>query len=271
MTRLIACLIAAALLLPLAGGKAADAPPARTPAALRVLTYNIHHGAGADGVLDLERIARVIRSAEPDLVALQEVDVNTRRSGGVDQAAKLGELTGMHASFAKAMDYDGGQYGCAILSRRRPVEARRHPLPADEGREPRVLAEVRVTAGDEPGAPPVVFLGTHLDHASEAQRLSQVREIERVTSRIDGPAVILAGDLNARPGSEVMTELLRHWTDATADPELKTFPAAAPRSKIDYVLYRPGPRLKPVESRVLEEKVASDHRPVLTVFQILPE
>ena len=63
-----------------------------TSRTLRVLTYNIHHAAGTDGKVDIERIARVIQSAKPDLVALQEVDQATKRSGGVDQLARLAEL-----------------------------------------------------------------------------------------------------------------------------------------------------------------------------------
>ena len=64
---------------------------------MRILTYNIHHGEGLDGRIDLPRIAAVIAAQRPDLVALQEVDRNARRSGGVDQAAELGRLTGLQA------------------------------------------------------------------------------------------------------------------------------------------------------------------------------
>ena len=95
---------------------AGEVPPA-APASLRVLTYNIHIGKGLDGKLDLERIARVIRDSKADVVALQEVDVKTRRTENVDQAAELARLTNMHVHFGKAMDHDGGAYGVAILSR----------------------------------------------------------------------------------------------------------------------------------------------------------
>src|SRR5687768_6315860 len=90
-------------------------PADETPRVVRVLTYNIHHGEGTDRRFDLERLAAVIKSVNPDLVGLQEVDEKTARSNGVDQAARLGELTGMHAIFGKAMDYQGGAYGLAIL------------------------------------------------------------------------------------------------------------------------------------------------------------
>src|SRR5215471_8946587 len=91
----------------------AEAPKNMT---VRVLTYNIHHGEGSDDVFDLPRIARVISDAKPDLVALQEVDEKTNRSSGVSQITELGRLTGMHAVFGEAMEYDDGGYGVGILS-----------------------------------------------------------------------------------------------------------------------------------------------------------
>ena len=77
-----------------APGEAGRDGPARE---LRVLSYNIHHGRGTDGAIDLPRIARVIAATRPDLVALQEVDRGTGRANGVDQADALGELTGLAA------------------------------------------------------------------------------------------------------------------------------------------------------------------------------
>ncbi len=102
---------------------------AAKPVRVRVLTYNIHHGAGTDGKTDLARTAGAIKRLTPDLVALQEVDKATTRSRGVDQAAELGRLTGMHFAFGKAMDFAGGQYGEAILSRYPLMEIQVHSLP----------------------------------------------------------------------------------------------------------------------------------------------
>ncbi|HEY3237285.1 MAG TPA: endonuclease/exonuclease/phosphatase family protein, partial [Polyangiaceae bacterium] len=84
---------------------------------LRLVTYNTHHGECVDGRFELERLAAIIRSLDPDLVGLQEVDNLTVRSGNVDQARVLGELTGMRHAFGRAMDFDGGEYGEAVLSR----------------------------------------------------------------------------------------------------------------------------------------------------------
>ena len=82
---------------------------------ITVLSYNIHHGAGMDTILNLERIARVIKSESPDIVALQEVDINTERTGKVNQIEVLGKLTNMNFAFGKSIDLLGGQYGNAIL------------------------------------------------------------------------------------------------------------------------------------------------------------
>src|SRR5207248_6293546 len=103
---------------------------ATTPTTIRVLTYNVHHGEGRDGEVDLARLSRVISSAEPDLVALQEVDIGTERTDMVNQVAELARLTGMYAQFGKAMDYMGGGYGVAVLSRWSFLTTENQPLPS---------------------------------------------------------------------------------------------------------------------------------------------
>jgi endonuclease/exonuclease/phosphatase family metal-dependent hydrolase len=77
---------------------------------LRLLSYNIHHGAGMDNKLDLSRVAAFIKQQKPDIVFLQEVDKNCTRTKNVDQVAELGKLTGMKPVFAKFMNFQGGEY-----------------------------------------------------------------------------------------------------------------------------------------------------------------
>ncbi len=84
---------------------------------LRIMTYNIHHCEGTDRQIDIERIAEIIRKSGCDLVALQEVDRRTTRSNQVDQLTELARLTGLHPYFGKAIDFGGGEYGVAILSK----------------------------------------------------------------------------------------------------------------------------------------------------------
>src|SRR5216684_2695936 len=84
---------------------------------LRIMTYNIHTGVGMDKRLDLQRIADVINHERPDLVGLQEVDRGVKRTEAKDEIAELARLTRMQFVFAHNLDYQGGQYGVAILSR----------------------------------------------------------------------------------------------------------------------------------------------------------
>jgi len=251
-------LIAVLALLP--GCRSAPAPTI-----VRVLTYNIHHGEGTDGRFDLDRLAAVISSCEPDLVALQEVDRNTGRSGGVDQPTVLSTATGLGATFGPAMEYDGGEYGEAVLHRAAPIDATTHALPHSPGLEPRAALAARFEAG---GAA-VTFVGTHLDHTSDpADRLAQARALVELFAD-DGPC-ILAGDLNAEIGSAPMNALLERFSDTCAAGE-QTFPSATPERRIDYVLVTPPERWRVLERHVIAEEVASDHRPLLVVLELLPE
>lgn len=240
------------------GGCAPAAEPSEQT--LRLLTYNIKHGLGLDGVEDLERAAELIRELKPDLVALQEIDQGAERSGGVMQAERLGELTGMHPAFGKFMDYQGGEYGLAVLSRFEIVEAVNHVLPP--GREPRSALAVRV----EPEGQPLLFVSLHL-YATEEERLSQAEKIVELVGSEDAP-VILAGDFNSQPGDAVMSFLGESFTVPSKNGDRFTFRADEPTREIDFILLRPGERFEVIESRVIDESNVSDHRPVLTVVRL---
>jgi endonuclease/exonuclease/phosphatase family metal-dependent hydrolase len=233
------------------------------PKTLRVLCYNIHHGRGTDDKVDLPRLARVIRAADPDLVALQEVDDKTKRTGGVDQLAELVRLTGLHGRFGKAIDYEGGGYGQAVLSRFPMAGATVHTLPGMPAREQRIAFEVRVSAAGRD----LSFVTTHLHHQEPALREQQANKLNDLFAGVDRP-IILAGDLNATPESKPLAALTGKWTIATADPGLLTYPSAKPTKQIDYVLFRPAGRFQVLETRVVEEAVASDHRPVVAVLAV---
>lgn len=233
---------------------------------MTVLTYNIHHAAGTDKKLDLERIAQIIRAQNPDFVALQEVDEKAERVGGVAQAAELGRLTGMHHVFGKAMDYRGGGYGQAILSRWRIEEHHVHQLPQRTNREPRIVLTATIAA---PGGE-VVFATTHLDHQIEEVRVEQVAAINNLFVAADAAVIILCGDFNAGPESGSMRRLLEHWTDTAGKYAGPTIPAVAPKRRIDYILARVKPgSLKTVRSEVLNEPIASDHRPLVADIKII--
>lgn len=241
---------------------------------LRVLSYNIHHGEGMDGKLDLERIAEVIKSVDPDLVALQEVDKGTDRTGRVDQPAVLAELTGMHVVFEKNIDYQGGEYGNAVLSRV-PIERyTNHPLPQLTPDEQRGMLEVHV----ELQGRPIVFFATHFDyHGDDNERLASADMLKALIEQQETQTVIVAGDLNTRPDSAVIEKVTAFLIDtyipasesapAPGSPGF-TYPANEPDRRIDYILHTPDAGLQATESRVIEEAVASDHRPLLTVYEM---
>ncbi len=242
--------------LPKASEAAHSGPPAT---AIRILTYNLHHGEGVDGKVDLKRIARVITDAHADIVALQEVDQKTERTGGVDQAAELARLTGLHFAYGKAMDYQGGAYGQALLSRWPLTDFVVHPLPNPTKVEPRIAISAQVRP---PGQPGFRFVGTHLDaNRDDTARWQQTTRLIELFGT-DTTPTILVGDFNARPETRVLQALTAYFSDASASNPAPTSPAPAPARRIDYVLVRPAAQWQVQTSTVLPEAVASDHRPL---------
>lgn len=234
---------------------------------LRVLTFNIYHGATMKGDFDIDLIASVIKNLDPDLVALQEVDFKTGRARKMDLVTELGYRTGMSPLFGKAMNYDGGEYGEGILSKYSFKSTRIHPLQFSDGHEPRSALEVEVEL--ENGSV-ISFIGTHLDHVKDpGDRIMQVRQINELLEKIENPT-ILAGDLNALPGSDPIQILSKKWTLSDTKDLKPTFPSSGPIRKIDYIMYAPAKSWKVIETRVVDEKVASDHSPYLVVLELLP-
>lgn len=231
------------------------------------MTYNIRAGHDLDRTSNLSRIAALIDSVRSDLVLLQEVDRNTARSGRVDQAAVLARLTAMHAVFAPAMEYDGGEYGIAILSRW-PVRASYVvpldiPQPAElaEPYEPRAL--LHVMAGTPLGI--VHIVNTHVDHRADPRfRQLQLMQLMAYIARAvpQDAVLVVGGDLNAGPESAEVGALRLAlddaWLRCGAGPGL-TFRSDDPDRRIDYVLLA---RATCRTARVLE-RTYSDHRPVV--------
>jgi len=227
---------------------------------LRVLAYNIHHGEGMDEIIDLDRIANLIIRLKPDLVDLQEVDQSVERTGGVNQAEEIAGKTGLTPVFGAFMDYQGGEYGMAILSRWRVVHVKNIRLP--DGAEPRTSLSVRVRA-PETGLD-VVFTGIHF-YRTEEERLVQARRtVEELQS--EDATLILAGDFNSRPGSAVLEMLSQDWEILNKGDDHLTFPSVAPDREIDFIMVRAESRLEIVSHRVLDEPVISDHRPIFAKF-----
>jgi endonuclease/exonuclease/phosphatase family metal-dependent hydrolase len=241
--------------------------PVDSSRVLRILTYNIFHGETMKGDFDLDRIAGVIKSTDPDLVALQEVDFFTRRARHMDLATELGQRCGLAPLFGRAMPFDGGAYGEGVLSRYSFLSTRNHMLGAGPGKEPRAALEVYLVlhSGDT-----IRFIGTHLDHTrDETDRINQAIQLNSFFTNDEMPS-ILAGDLNAKPESQTMDILFSEWTSSSTN-SAPTFPSVNPVKKIDFVLFRPENRWRVLESSVIADSVASDHCALLSVLELLCE
>ena len=235
-------------------------PKAGNDLALRVMSYNIHHGEGLDGRVDLERIAGVIQRERPDLVALNEVDKGVERTQRRDFPAELAALTGMSCVFSNNYHYQGGEYGNAILSRLPVVGwTNRHYRMLRPG-EQRGLLEVRAKAGRRV----VRFFATHLDfRGDDSERVLNVGEVRAVVeSEPDLPAIV-AGDFNDLPGRRVhrlIKEFMHDAWEVGSEGDGFTIPAAKPQKRIDYVFATRGIA---VDRMWVPETEASDHRPVV--------
>ena len=226
-------------------------------AELRVASYNIHHGQGMDGKLDLKRIAEVLKKHQPDFVALQEVDSMAARSGKVDQAAELAKLLGMKSVFRKSINLGAGGYGNAVLSKYPILETYLHKLPGPG--EARTALEVVCEVKGKKCS----FISVHLDHKVETVRVAQVKALEKALASRKHP-VMIVGDFNAMPGSETMKIMAKSWSILPKKGSALTCPADKPKIEIDYMVTR-GFSVEGSVSHVGEERVASDHRPLFGV------
>ncbi|MEO7770241.1 MAG: endonuclease/exonuclease/phosphatase family protein, partial [Gemmatimonadaceae bacterium] len=270
MNRLVV-LMGVALASCMSGGGA----PAPVTGGLNVLVYNIHAGKDAKGADSLDGLAKLVLATNADIVLLQEVDNGTRRSGNVNQPAVLAAKTGFHAAFGSALDYDGGKYGVAILSRWPILKDSLFHLPVDPpqersggSHEPR--GALRVVVASPYGR--LAVINTHLDATGTDRWRKQ--EADSITSLVtqtqrEEPMVIVGGDFNSTPESAVQVKLrgsgLRDsWMECGGGQGF-SFPDDNPVKRIDYLFLTGG--FKCVSARVINSRV-SDHRPVQ--FMIAP-
>lgn len=221
------------------------------------MTYNVRNGLGMDEVKDLNRVVEVIRKQQPDVVAMQEIDSVTERSGGKYVLGVLAQQAHMHATFAPAIDFQGGKYGVGMLSKEKPMGVKTVALPGRE--EKRTLLVVEFEK--------FVYACTHLSLTPEDQLLS-LPIIQRLTGEYKKP-VLIAGDLNAHPDSETIRGLQKSFL-LVSPTDVKTYPADVPTETIDYIAihHKDTARVKAVSTQVLNEPRASDHRPIVASISI---
>ncbi|MFT4156271.1 endonuclease/exonuclease/phosphatase family protein [Parafilimonas sp.] len=235
---------------------------------VKVITYNVHHCNPPEkaGVIDVNAIAAVIKKQNADIAAVQEIDVNTVRSGKINEAEQLATKAGYKSSFfAKAMDYDGGQYGILILSKYPLTETKAYALPMDSsnGGEQRMLATGTVTL---PGGKTFRFGCTHLEAYHKTSRDLQIKEICRIADETSLPFIV-AGDFNANEGSDVINTLDEHFmrTCSNCPP---TFWEDGETGAIDFIASKPKNAITVLSHNVIQNKEASDHMPVVAELQL---
>jgi endonuclease/exonuclease/phosphatase family metal-dependent hydrolase len=263
--RLIGLAVIASLLLA-CSAKINSPAKLKLETSLKVMSYNIHHAnpPSKAGLIDLDAIAAVINKENPDLVGLQEVDKFTRRCGNIDQAKVLAEKTGLYYQFFKAIDHDGGDYGVAILSRYPIESSSKIDLPQVMKGEARVLATVQVTL---PNKQRVTFANTHLDaQRADSNRVVQMNAILTHLESKKGP-ILLVGDLNCEANKEPIIRLDRTFKRSCILNCSPTIPQDKPTQTIDYIaVSNANWQLK--EHKVIPEIYASDHRPLIAVYQV---
>jgi endonuclease/exonuclease/phosphatase family metal-dependent hydrolase len=239
---------------------------------LRLMTWNVHRCVGVDKRLDVERCARVIAACRPDIVALQELDVGRKRTGGVDQAHRLAQILNMTSRFNAAMTVEEERYGDAILTPLPERLVRAGPLPGYpriKALEPRGAVWIAVDIG---GGRELQVINTHLGLVPQEQR-RQARALVAdwlADDAFAAPAVLL-GDFNAGPRSETYRILAATMKDAQAGRKtapVSTFPSGFPFMRIDHVFLSRGLKVTRVESPFdPQSRAASDHLPLIVEIE----
>ena len=219
---------------------------------LKLMSYNIKNANGMDNVCNFQRIANVINNTSPDVVAIQEVDSMTNRSGQKYVLGEIAERTQMHGYFAPAIDYDGGKYGIGLLTKQVPLRLQTLPLPGREEARTLILAEFT----------DYIYCCTHMS-LTEEDRMKSLELVKAFTSSSTKP-LFLAGDMNAEPESGFIKELQKDF-QILSNPKQHTFPAPDPKETIDYIatLKQNAKGFAVISAKVINEPMASDHRPIL--------
>lgn len=231
---------------------------------LTVVTYNIHHAEGMDGVIDLDRIVSAIQELNPHVVCLQEVDRNLPRTNHIDMPQVFAEKLGMKAIFEPNYQFDGGDYGNAIFTSLPIVTSRNIALPNPISAEPRGCLVVTV----EWDGAQIDVMNTHLGLNGQ-ERLAQT---EAIVKELGEHPVILAGDMNENvtaPGLKILREHLEDSFIKNSEALRGTIPADSPVRRIDYVLVSSDWEIS--ASAIIHNtvtRIASDHLPYRSTISL---
>ncbi|MFC7682195.1 endonuclease/exonuclease/phosphatase family protein [Paenibacillus sp. GCM10028914] len=229
-----------------------------------VMSYNIQHGAGMDGQLSLQRIAKVIFDSGAEIACLQEVDrFFGERSDFKDQAKELARMLGYHYAYGPNLELipvegqaDISQYGNAIISKH-PILRSKNTLLSSFGDEQRGVLHVVIDLEDIQ----LNVYNTHLG-LDAASRMTQIEELLDLISRSKAPSILM-GDFNTEPTSAEIQFLLDSGLLINSFHNIQninTWPANAPTEIIDYIFT--SPVVQHDNQRVIHTQ-ASDHLPIV--------
>lgn len=233
------------------------------------MTYNIRHGLGTDRILKLERIAAVINEFQPDIVVLNEVDMETGRSNGIRDVDRLAELTHLNGYFSRSIDFDGGEYGNALLSRQSILnELQVWDISTPISKEGRSLFRAVIPMKSDNDT--IQIFGTHLG-LDEQERTAQADFIDSLLVLYQNRyPTILAGDFNFEHTSQAYQIISRRLPDTYVFlnlDTLKTYPTPAPEKTIDYIFASLNwSFLEAVLPEIALVDTASDHYPLQLVL-----
>lgn len=223
-----------------------------------IASYNVRNAKGMDNVTDFDRVANVITNMDAHAVAIQELDSATERSKNLVILDELAKRTNMYASFNGSIEYRGGKYGNGILTKEKPIGIEGVPLPGSEEKRSLLIVELQ----------DFVLCCTHLS-LTEADRQVSIELIKEHTAKYDTKPVFLAGDLNAKPNSSEIRDLSENWI-LLSDVSFATFPSDNPDRVIDYIFLKRNSSYNHtiIENEVVDEPMASDHRPLWVKIEI---
>jgi endonuclease/exonuclease/phosphatase family metal-dependent hydrolase len=209
---------------PLTACRKNDARVAAAPKRLRIATWNIRAAQSAP----VDMLAAEVRAMQVDIVALQEVDIGTRRGGFVDEPGELAKSLGFHYVFAASIKWDEGHYGLAVLSRWPLTKVRRHRLDGSPEAEPRIVLDVTVCARGRP----LRVLNHHADRRTASRALG-FANLRRIIKDDVGQGIMVLADLNEYPDAPGIRSLIdAGFVDLGAAAEVNTVGTG----RVDYLL-----------------------------------
>lgn len=225
----------------------------------RVASYNIHSCVGSDRQFNADRVLRVLREIQADIIALQEVGGSSLIEE-MEQFRFFEKHLGMHSISASNLRWGRFEFGNALFTKgeilnSRVIDLTVHPFEL-RGAIDCVLnlhhTEVRIVA-------------THLGLFPHERR-QQIGRLLEVIQEQPHPLTVLMGDFNVF-GLERRS--LRRIGAPERQPRLRTFPARRPLMSLDRIWTIPNQRLRKIHvHRSNLSRAASDHLPIVADVEL---